>query len=175
MNAMSPAVGASDDQVMHDPIALRRVLGRFATGVAVVTTRSDDGQPIGLTVNSFASVSLTPPLVSWCLRRDAASFPVFAAARHWAISVLASTQVNLARQFCGLPAERFAGVSCHDGLGGAPLLDGAIARLECSAFHGVDGGDHHIFLGRVEAYATGEGAPLLFHGGSFGDWLPHAA
>jgi flavin reductase (DIM6/NTAB) family NADH-FMN oxidoreductase RutF len=109
------------------------------------------------------------------LRRDAASFPVFAGTAHWAINVLASTQVNLARKFCGPLAERFEGVTYHDGLGGAPLLNGAIARLECSAFHGVDGGDHHIFLGRVEEYATGEGAPLLFHGGSFGDWLPHTA
>ena len=173
MNALAQPVTQSNDQSVHDPIALRRVLGRFATGVAVVTTRTDDSVPIGLTINSFASVSLNPPLVSWCLRRDAASFPIFAGTRHWAISVLGSTQVHLARQFCGPLAERFQDVAYHDGVGGVPLLEGAIARLECLAFSGIDGGDHHIFLGQVQDYATGEGSPLVFHGGSFGDWLPH--
>ena len=157
----------------HDPIALRGVLGRFATGVAVVTTRTAEGVPIGLTINSFSSVSLAPPLVSWCLRRDAASYTVFAAASTWAISMLAANQLDLARRFCGPTVDRFAGIAYRYAAGGAPLLDGAIAHLECSAFQGVDGGDHRIFLGRVEAYATGEGAPLLFHAGSFGGWKPH--
>ena len=159
--------------LQHDPIALRGVLGRFATGVAVVTTRTAEGVSIGLTINSFSSVSLAPPLISWCLRRDATSYPAFAAASTWAISMLAADQLDLARRFCGPAADRFAGIGYRYASGGAPLLDGAIAQLECSAFHGLDGGDHRIFLGRVEAYATCEGAPLVFHGGRFGNWTPH--
>ena len=160
------------DWAAPDPAALRRVLGRFATGVAVVSTRTADGRLAGLTVNSFSSVSLAPPLVLWSLRRDASLFPVFTATGHWAINVLSAEQLPLARQFCSPLVDRFAGVQVSEGLGGVPLLPDTIASLECSAWQTLDGGDHVIFLGRVERCTTAEGSPLLFHGGAFGDWLP---
>ena len=160
------------DRSGPDPAALRRVLGRFATGVAVVSTRTGDGRLAGLTVNSFSSVSLSPPLVLWSLRRDASLFPVFNAAGHWAINVLSAEQLPLARQFCSPLADRFAGVQVSAGLGGVPLLTDTIASLECSAWQTLDGGDHVILLGRVERCTTAEGPPLLFHGGAFGDWQP---
>lgn len=154
------------------PIALRRVLGQFATGVTIITTVGPDGSPVGLTVNSFSSVSLAPPLVAWCLRREAISYDLFVNAPHWAISVLAADQLALARRFCSPITDRFAGVPVITGMTGVPLLEGAIAHLECTAFKGVDGGDHRIFLGRVEHHDMREGAPLLFHAGDFGDWAP---
>ena len=171
---VAPASGMPQmgERSAPDPAALRRVLGRFATGVAVVSTRTDDGRLAGLTVNSFSSVSLSPPLVLWSLRRDATLFPVFTATGHWAINVLSAEQLPLARQFCSPLADRFAGVRVSEGLGGVPLLPDTIASLECSAWQTIDGGDHVILLGRVERCTTAEGLPLLFHGGAFGDWQP---
>lgn len=146
----------------------RAALGMFATGVTIVTARAMDGQVIGLTANSFNSVSLTPPLVLWSLSRVAASLPVFSAGSHYAINVLAADQKALAERFASRGADRWSGVVFDTGAGGAPLLHGAAATFECFNRSRYEEGDHVIFVGEVERCARREGAsPLLFHGGRY--------
>ena len=113
------------------PKEFRSALGMFATGVTIVTAMTSDGKPIGLTASSFNSVSLDPPLVLWSLSRAAASLPVFSAGSHYAINVLANDQKTLAQRFALKGADRWAGVSFTEGMGGAPLLTGAAATFEC--------------------------------------------
>ena len=146
----------------------RTALGRFATGVAVVTARAADGRRAGLTVNSFASLSLEPPLVLWCLAREATHFADFSAAAHFAVNVLGARQYELSRRFSTSGLDRFSGVECIEGTGGCPLLVGVIAHFVCRTVKQHDGGDHVIFVGEVEEYEWFEGEPLVFHSGRFG-------
>lgn len=146
----------------------RRALGTFATGVTVVTTRGPDGAPLGLTVNSFASVSLDPPLVSWCLATTALSFDAFRHASHFAVNVLALEQVDLVHHFAQRRLDKFDGLATEPGLGGVPLLGGVAARFECRTVASHRGGDHLIFLGEVERYERFEAEPLIFLGGRYG-------
>lgn len=145
----------------------RRALGEFATGVTVVTTCTRDGRRIGVTVNSFTSVSLDPPLVLWCLAREAASLLDFTGASHFAINVLAADQHHLSRQFSTPLPDKFCGVDFADGVAGVPLLNGVIARFICHNVEQHDGGDHVIFVGEVEAYERFDGEPLVFHSGRY--------
>ena len=146
----------------------RAALGMFATGVTIVTARSADGQVVGLTANSFASVSLAPPLVLWSLAQAAASLAAFRAGSHYAINVLAADQKDLAERFSRKGADRWAGVGFTAGLGDAPLLAGAAATFECFNRSRYEEGDHMIFVGEVERCTRRAGAsPLLFHGGRF--------
>jgi len=146
----------------------RAALGMFATGVTIVTARTAEGQVIGLTANSFNSVSLEPPLVLWSLAQAAASLPAFRAGSHYAINVLAADQKALAERFAMKGADRWAGVGFTEGACGAPLLDGAAAAFECFNRSRYDEGDHVIFVGEVERCTWRPGAsPLLFHGGRF--------
>ena len=146
----------------------RAALGMFATGVTIVTERTADGTVIGLTANSFNSVSLDPPLVLWSLSQAAASLPVFRAGSHYAINVLSKDQKALAERFATRGADRWAGVAFADGMGGAPLLEGAAATFECFNRSRYDEGDHVIFVGEVERCSWRAGAsPLLFHGGRY--------
>jgi flavin reductase (DIM6/NTAB) family NADH-FMN oxidoreductase RutF len=146
---------------------LRRALGQFATGVTVVTTRAEDGRRIGVTANSFASLSLDPPLVLWCLDKAAASLPAFDACTHFAVNVLSAEQHHLSRQFSTPSENKFAGVGASEGPAGMPLLDGAIAHFLCRTVRQVDGGDHVIVIGEVERYDTFAGEPLVFHSGFY--------
>lgn len=148
-----------------DPLDLRRAMGGFATGVTVVTSRGPSGLIAGITVNSFCSVSLEPPLVLWCLAKSAPSLPVFSAASHFAIHVLAADQAALSLRFSRPAPDKFAGLQYADGLGGVPLLDGAAVRLECMRQHAYESGDHLIVIGRIERYCYSDCTPLLFHGG----------
>ena len=150
-----------------DPRELRRALGQFATGVTVVTTRSEDGRRVGVTANSFASLSLDPPLVLWCLDRAAPSLPAFEGASHFAINVLSAGQHFLSRQFATAAEDKFAGVVCEDGAGGVPMLAGVLARFVCRNVRHVEAGDHVIVIGEVERFETFEGEPLVFHSGSY--------
>jgi flavin reductase (DIM6/NTAB) family NADH-FMN oxidoreductase RutF len=151
----------------------RSALGMFATGVTIVTARSPDGQLIGLTANSFNSVSLAPPLVLWSLARAAASLSVFAAGSHYAINVLASDQMALAERFAAKGADRWAGVVFDEGVGGAPLLRDSAAVFECFNRSRYEEGDHVIFVGEVERCRwRAEATPLLFHGGRYYTELP---
>ena len=146
----------------------RNALGRFATGVAVVTAVAPDGAKVGLTISSFNSASLAPPLVLWSLANTAASMPVLQTVRHYAVNVLAASQKELALQFARKGVDRWAGVGYYPGVTGVPLLEGAIASFECRNRSRYDEGDHVILVGEVEhcRYRTGM-APLLYHGGNF--------
>lgn len=146
----------------------RDALGMFATGVTIVTARNAAGEFIGLTANSFNSVSLEPPLVLWSLSRAAASMPAFAHGSHYAVNVLAAGQRALAERFAARGIDRFAGVEHHPGISGAPLLAGVVATFECFNRSRYDEGDHVIFVGEVERCQHQEGlSPLLYHGGRF--------
>jgi len=148
--------------------ALRNALGRFATGVTVVTAVDPDGHPIGLTVNSFSAVSLNPPLVLWCLDNTSHNLAAFRRAGHHAINVLAAGQLDLSNRFATWPVDRFGGLHWHPGAGGAPLLPGCCARFEVANEATHPAGDHTIFVGRVERFSEASGmAPLLFHAGQY--------
>ncbi|MDH4450982.1 MAG: flavin reductase family protein [Rhodoferax sp.] len=146
----------------------RQALGMFPTGVTVVTARTPDGALVGLTVSSFNSVSLTPPLVLWSLARKAGTLTAFRQASHYAINVLAADQQALALQFANRKTDRFAGVQFATGVHGAPLLVGAAAHFECFNRSQYPEGDHVIFVGEVERCAHSAHAPaLLYHNGAF--------
>lgn len=150
------------------PREFRASLGMFATGVTVVTARNAAGELLGLTANSFNSVSLDPPLVLWSLARSAGSMAAFSNGLHYAINVLAADQQALAEQFAARGADRWAGVAFTEGISGAPLLAGAAASFECFNRSQYAEGDHVIFVGEVERCSHRTGAPpLLFHGGRF--------
>lgn len=143
---------------------LRQVLARFATGVAVATTLDRQTQPVGLTINSFSSVSLRPPLVLWCLSQRSRLMPAFCEHTGFAINVLASTQAALARRFAAREPDHWSGVEWHAGpQTGLPLLRDAIAQLECRMQNHHPEGDHLILVGRVLACQRHPGQPLLFH------------
>lgn len=149
-------------------LEFRDALGMFATGVTIVTARNAQGAFIGLTANSFNSVSLTPPLVLWSLSRTAGSLAAFSTGSHYAINILSADQQDLAKQFASRDNDRFSGVKFELGSGGAPLLQGAAATFECFNRSRYEEGDHVIFVGEVERCAHRSGAsPLLFHGGKF--------
>ena len=151
----------------------RAALGMFATGVTIVTTRDAAGAPVGITANSFNSVSLTPPLVLWSLSRGAGSMPTFERGSHYAIHILGAEQHALAERFSTKAIDRFAGVPFRDGAGGAPVLEGAAAVFECFNRSQYEEGDHVIFVGQVEHCSRREGAqPLIFHGGRYFTELP---
>ncbi len=152
----------------RDPLHFRSCLSTFATGVTIVATRAPDGTPVGLTVNSFNSLSLDPPLVLWSLRSVARHLDAFLRASHFSVSVLAAGQLELARRFARSSSEPFAEVILHDGLGGAPLVDGAIAWFECETVTRQEFGDHLLFVGQVRRCARVPGMPLVFHQGDFG-------
>lgn len=146
----------------------RAALGMFATGVTIVTASTAEGKLVGLTANSFNSVSMDPPLVLWSLSRNAGSMAAFSTGSHYAVNILSASQQDLARQFASPVADRFAGVQYTLGATGAPLITGAAATFECFNRSQYEEGDHVIFVGEVERCAREGGAsPLLFHGGKF--------
>jgi len=140
----------------------------FATGVTIVTARTPAGVLVGLTANSFNSVSLQPPLVLWSLARAAGSMAALSTGSHYAINILAADQKELAERFASGRTDRWDGVAHSEGPSGAPLLDGAAAHFECFNRSRYEEGDHVIFVGEVERCGHRAGAsPLLFHGGKF--------
>ena len=144
----------------------RDTLGQFATGVTVVTALDVQGQPVGMTVSSFNSVSLSPPLVLWSLARTAGYFATFVQTGHYAIHVLAADQKDLALQFAQRGIDRFAGVQWTPGLQGVPLLDGVLATFECQSRSHHEEGDHMIMVGQVQACRHSiHAGPLLYHRG----------
>ena len=146
----------------------RTALGMFATGVTIVTARASDGTLVGLTANSFNSVSLAPPLVLWSLSQAASSMDAFRKGSHYAINILGADQQALAQRFATRGVDRFADVDFVQGTCGAPLLAGAVATFECFNRSRYVEGDHVIFVGEVEHCVHRAGAaPLLYHGGKF--------
>lgn len=150
-----------------DSQALRQVLGRFATGVTIVTCLDEQGERLGLTANSFNALSLDPPLILWSLRQASLSLPAFRAATHFAVNILAESQVELSRRFASRVPDKFAEGAWSDGAGGVPVLSGAAAVLECETAQIHDAGDHVLFIGRVLRLADLATPPLLFHGGHY--------
>lgn len=151
----------------------RVALGMFATGVTIVTARTAQGVLVGLTANSFNSVSLAPPLVLWSLAHTSSSMPAMQQGTHYAINVLAADQQALAMQFASRGSDRWAGVAFTEGVSGAPVLAGAAATFECFSRSKYVEGDHTIFIGQVENCAHRPGAvPLLYHGGRFYTEMP---
>lgn len=150
----------------------RRALGQFATGVTVVTTLAGDGRKVGMTVNSFSSVSLDPPLVLWSVARHAPSFQDFTTATHFGVNVLAAHQHHLCKQFATPSEDKFAGVKCVAGAC-VPVIEDTLAYFVCRVVQQYDGGDHVILLGQVEAYKHQAGEGLVFHSGKYRVAAPH--
>lgn len=154
-----------------DPRDYRAALGSFGTGVTIITAVGADGRRVGLTANSFSSVSLDPPLVLWSLLSKSSSLSVFQEATHFCVNVLARHQEHLARHFARSAEDKFAGISWTPGLGGAPVLEEGVAHFQCRNSYRYYGGDHVIFLGAVLSYTYGPDEPLLFVRGKFGTFL----
>ena len=150
-----------------DPKAFRNALGTFPTGVTIVTTVGTDGALVGLTCNSFSSVSLSPPLILWSLSLRSPNLSNFLQAPHFAVNILAAEQAGIARRFAQSVANKFKGVPYHIGLAGVPLIDDAAAQLECRNETRYYSGDHVIFIGHVLQYAWRECAPLVFCKGCY--------
>lgn len=151
-----------------DTFEFRSALGQFATGVCVITAKAKDGTPFGMTVNSFASVSLEPPLVLWSLRNDSECYADFDAARHYTVNILAADQIALSNQYSKKNAHQLNNEHYRIGKSGAPVLRGALTSFECERWQCFDGGDHIILVGRViEIGKTTTGHPLVFHAGKY--------
>lgn len=140
----------------------RAALGLFATGVAVVTSRAPTGKDIGLTITSFNSVSLDPPMVLWSLGRSSSNYPAFSSVDAFAVHVLSAEQEQVCRQFSTSGIDRFAGLDCTRGLSGVPLIPGCAAVFECEVCHRYEGGDHVIVVGKVLSFASSHQVPLVF-------------
>jgi flavin reductase (DIM6/NTAB) family NADH-FMN oxidoreductase RutF len=163
--AMPDPAPAEPAPAQFDVRDFRNALGTFATGVTIVTARGRDGEPVGLTVNSFSSVSLDPPLVLWSQSLYAQSLPAFQEATHFVVNVLAADQVELSKRFAGTHDNRFLNVEHIVPDHGAPVIAGCAAHFECRNEARYYGGDHVIFLGRVERYVHTPKPTLMFcHG-----------
>ncbi|MDR2851888.1 MAG: flavin reductase family protein [Burkholderiaceae bacterium] len=150
------------------PKTLRGVLGAYPTGVAIVTTRTGGGRAVGLTINSFASLSLDPPLVLWSLVNHSPSLAVFRTCTHFAINVLSMGQEELARRFANPAiADKFDSVQVQETPEGIPVIAGAVATLVCANDQQSDAGDHLLLFGRIQRITNAGGAPLVFHAGRF--------
>ena len=155
-----------------DPRQLRNALSRFPTGVTVITTITQDAKREGLTANSFAALSLDPPLVLWSLGKRAQSLPGFRASGRFAVNILAASQADISHHFATPRLDKFEGVASFEGQGGCPLILGALASFECTTHDAIDAGDHILFIGRVEYFAYTDGAALAFNAGQYGTVLP---
>ncbi|WP_421905562.1 flavin reductase family protein [Mameliella sp.] len=156
------------DPAENDGRAFREALGRFGTGVTVITCATTTG-PLGITANSFSSVSLDPPLVLWAPAKSSSRYPFFMAADRFAIHVMGADQFELCRAFAR-DGDAFDAFDWRLSASGVPLIEGCLARFECRQAAAHDGGDHSILLGHVERVSSREGAPLLFQGGRYGSF-----
>jgi flavin reductase (DIM6/NTAB) family NADH-FMN oxidoreductase RutF len=149
-----------------DQDAFRAVLGRFASGVTIVTVRGTNDRDYGMTVSAFSSVSLEPPLVMVCIGEEASLKPMIAEATHYGVSILASDQEPLSRRFAA-HGERFDGIGFTRGENGMALIDGALAFMECRIIARHRAGDHTIVIGEVEAAGVADQRPLLYYRGGY--------
>jgi flavin reductase (DIM6/NTAB) family NADH-FMN oxidoreductase RutF len=150
-----------------DPDLFRAVLGRFASGVTVITTRDATGRDHGMTVSAFSSLSLSPPLVLVCVDHAASMHPVLRDAQYFAVNILAAGQEALSRRFSGREDDRFDGIGFARGKTGAALLDDVLACLECRKVGQHETGDHSVFVGEVEAACARSERPLLYYRGGY--------
>ena len=151
-----------------DAAQFRQLLGRFATGVTVLTARRGDGRPVGMTASSVASVSLDPPLLLVAVAHTNDMHDALLGAAHFAVNILAEDQETLARRFAEVEANRFDGVGFREGRHGVPLIDGVLAHIECAKQAAVPGGDHTVFFGLVTGGEVSERRPLLYYRGGYG-------
>jgi flavin reductase (DIM6/NTAB) family NADH-FMN oxidoreductase RutF len=159
-------------QAPFDSQEFRRALGRFATGITIITARGLDGAPLGLTCNSFGSLSLDPPLVQWSIAKTSRNYAALCAASYFAVHVLDSSQGELCRRFSTKNRDRFAALKVEEGLAGLPLLRQHHARFECETHARHEAGDHMIIIGRVLRLCEQDGDPLLFYRGSLSRIAP---
>ena len=169
MSSTSDPVSATDNLLPFTPDDFRAALGQFTTGVTIVTACDPEGRIIGLTANSFNSVSLSPPLVLWSLARKSHSCEAFRQASHYAVNILALDQEEISQHFAMTPPEeRFKGVAWRAGRSGVPILEGCCAWFEVRNDVQHVGGDHLIFVGQVQEFARdAERLPLIFHAGRY--------
>ena len=148
----------------------RDTLGLFVTGVTIITTRDDAGAPVGITANSFNSVSLDPPLILWSVGQAALSLKAFSEAKAFAVHILRDDQAELSQKFATSGSDKFQALSTEAGLDGVPLLPACAARLECSLFAKYPAGDHVLFIAKVEHLTSDPSAmPLVYHGGRYAE------
>lgn len=173
---VSPVGAMADDMISFDPMggdgtALRSAFGRFGTGVTVITAQTAEG-PLGMTANSFSSVSLDPPLVLWSAALRSQRHDAFAAAKHFCIHILAEDQGPLATHFAR-QGHDFTAFDWHSGPDGTPALSGVLVRLHCAAFAVHPAGDHSVIIGQIKhaAERRGSGAGLMFDQGRFGRFV----
>lgn len=159
----------SSDALQVTPDEFRLACGRFATGVGIATVLDAQGSPHGLTVSSFTSVSLDPPLVLICLGHAVTVIDAFRGARHFGINVLAAEQRGISERFARKGEDRFNGTPWTPGVTGVPLLPGALAQIECAVEQRVTSGDHDIVIGRMVRAVIGEGAPLVYFASRYRD------
>ena len=151
-----------------NPIHFRTALSRFASGVTVVTTRDAEGRPFGITVSAFSSLSLDPPLVLVCIDRGAFIHDTFQAGGVFVVNILAADQEELSRLFASRAPDKFEGLGYTRGLADAPVLDHALATIECRLRAAYEGGDHTIFVGEVQhAHVRDDGHPLIYYRGGY--------
>jgi len=149
----------------------RNALGSFATGVTIITARSPEGADVGVTANSFNSVSLDPPMILWSLAKTSTSFDAFMAADYFAVHILAMDQESLSGRFAKSNTDKFSGLAVERGRGSIPMLPGCAARFQCRTAYRHEGGDHIILVGEVEDFDHDGHAPLAFHGGRYGMFI----
>lgn len=149
------------------PAAFRRACGLFATGVAVLTTRASDGTPHGITVNSFCSLSLNPPLVMVAVAHDCTFLAHFLNCPFYAVNILREEQHDLSIRFAQLPEARFTGIGWREASTGAPWIDGVLALIDCKTVQVFDAGDHRVLIGEAVDVSVGEGRPLIFYSGEY--------
>jgi flavin reductase (DIM6/NTAB) family NADH-FMN oxidoreductase RutF len=158
---------------MMDSAEFRRILGHWASSVAIVTTRTPEGRPCGLTVNAFASLSLDPFLVLVCIEKTADTHDCVRASGFFAVNILDSDSERYARRFAAWEVDRkFDGMTYRDEQTSSPILDDALAWVDCRVNAEHDGGDHTIFVGLVQSGDAREGAPLLYYRGGYGRFTP---
>ena len=155
-----------------DKNELRRVMGHFATGVTVITTRDEDGHPFGLTANAVTSVSLIPPLILICVDKTCDTYPYFDRSKVFAVNILADAQEGISRRFATTGVEKFEGIGYHKSETGCAVLDDAVGHMDCRIVATHDAGDHTIYVGEVLAADANDVTPLLFFRGGYRKLAP---
>lgn len=168
MNSMT-----KEPEIGFDSKAFRRALGNFATGVTIMTAQNANGDKVGVTANSFNSVSLEPPLVLWSIDKRSSSYAVFEEATHFAVNILSADQIDLSNKFARSKDDKYANVDFDLGAGNAPIFKECSAVFECERYAILEGGDHWIILGRVVNFQDNGRSPLLYHQGAYSSVLPH--
>ncbi len=159
--------------VQIDPKAFRRALGNFATGVTVITAQDNEGNRVGVTANSFNSVSLDPALILWSIDKRSRSQDVFLKASHFTVNILSVDQIDVSNNFARPVEDKFANMAFTEGAGGSVVLTNCAAHFECELYQTLDGGDHIIIIGKVINFSDNGKAPLLYHQGAYSAVLPH--